>query len=146
MTVRTLFTAGGPVVLSLALLAACGPPGTTGVAATAAAPQARTLSGSVAYSGSKAPHQVVIVATRVGEQAPAYSAVIRQLGAYSIPNVADGTYVVSAFMDMGDDMGPPGADEPSGVVDKDGDGKADQIVVKDGKGPAGLDIALRDPK
>ncbi len=83
---------------------------------------------------------------RTGEQAPAYSTVIRQPGPYTISNVTDSTYLLSAFMDLGDDMGAPQPNEPSGAYDQNGDGKGDEVAMKDGKGLTGIDITIRDPK
>ena len=117
------------------------------VTAAPAAPAARTISGRITYEGTVQPlHQIVIVANRQGEQAPAYSTILRQPGPYSIPNVTDASYTLIAFMDLGDDMGPPGANEPYGTYDANADGKPDEVVIKDGKGLAGVDIAVRDRK
>ena len=106
----------------------------------------RTISGTVSYSGNvKSSHQIIIVANRMGEQTPAYSVILRNPGPFSISDVTDATYTLIAFMDLGDDMGPPGADEPSGFYDGNGDGKADVVIMTEGKGLAGIDITLTDP-
>ena len=110
-------------------------------------PQARTISGSVSYAGTINPtHQIVIVAGRVGEQSPAYSAVLKQPGTYTLSNVTDGSYTIFAFMDLGDDMGAPQTNEPSGSYDSNGDGQGDQVVMIDGKGLIQIDMVLRDPR
>ena len=134
-------------------MAACGSSGATsgpagtggGATPTAAGPVAKTVSGTITYAGSVSPtHQIIIVLNRQGEQAPANSTVVAKPGPYSIGGVADGTYSISAFMDLGDDMGPPGANEPAGIYDKNGDGTADALTIQGGVGLAGIDIALKD--
>ena len=118
-------------------------------AASTVAPTAapRTISGRISYAGSIQPtHQIVVVAVRQGEQAPAYSATVRQPGPYTLSNVTDATYQVTAFMDLGDDMGPPQPNEPTGAYDANGDGKPDEVIVKDGKAMTGIDIAIRDAR
>ena len=146
---------GGVIVVAVSLLVAMSLPGcgkndgnsSTNSTTVSTASQTRIISGAISYSGSVTPiHQIVIVANRVGEQSPAYSVVIKQLGPYTIGGVTDGTYSLSAFMDLGDDMGPPGANEPSGFYDLNGDGKADEVVMKDGKGLTGINVTLRDTK
>jgi hypothetical protein len=107
----------------------------------------RTISGKIIYNGKNQPiHQIIVVANRQGQQAPAYSTIIRQPGPYTLGNVADATYTITAFMDLADDMGPPGPNEPVGTYDTNGDGKSDLVTMKDGKGLAGIDVTLRDPK
>lgn len=134
-------------VLSMAVLAACGSGSATPnpTSSKSSGPLPQTISGTVSYSGSVSPtHQIVIVAVRGGEQAPAYSVVIAKPGPYSLTGVADGAYAISAFMDLGDDMGPPGASEPAGVYDSNGDGTADNAAMQGGAGLTGIDIALKD--
>ncbi|MBI2847893.1 MAG: hypothetical protein HY662_01060 [Chloroflexi bacterium] len=110
-------------------------------------PQARTISGRISYAGTISPtHQIVIVAGRVGEQSPAYSTVLKQPGTYTISNLTDASYNIFAFMDLGDDMGAPLPNEPSGYYDSNGDGKGDQVIMIDGKGITQIDITLNDPK
>ncbi len=107
----------------------------------------RSINGQVSYTGSVKPgHQIIVVATRTGEQSPAYSAIIKQPGTYQISNISDATYKIFVFIDLGDDMGPPQANEPSGYYDPNGDGTADDVIIKDGKPVSGVDITLRDPK
>ena len=140
MTGTRLAAAG---VLAVSLLAACGSSsstlGPTGIAATptAAGPVAKTVSGTITYAGSVSPaHQIIIVLNRQGESAPAYSTVVAKPGPYSIGGVADGTYSITAFMDLGDDMGPPGTAEPIGTYDV--------LTMQNGQGLTGIDITLKD--
>lgn len=107
----------------------------------------RTINGKISYNGTvQSIHQIVIVAVRIGEQSPAYSVVIAAAGDYTLKNVIDASYTISAFMDVGDDMGPPQTNEPAGYYDASGDGKGDEVIVKDGKGIGGIDVTLRDPR
>jgi hypothetical protein len=112
-----------------------------------ALPPARVITGVVTYAGTaKSLHQIIVVASRSGEQSPAFSTVIKQPGTYTISGVTDGSYFLSGFMDMGDDMGPPGATEPFGYYDANGDGRTDEVVMNGGKGLAGINIDLQDAK
>jgi hypothetical protein len=120
--------------------------GTTSTPGTSTPPN-RAITGQVTYAGNVKPaHQIIIVVMRKGEQAPAYSAVISKPGSYTINNVADAIYTAFAFMDLGDDMGSPQPNEPSGYYDANGDGKGEDIIMQDGKGLNGIDILLADPK
>ncbi len=65
-------------------------------------------------------------------------------GPYTISNVADGNYLLVAFMDTGDDMGPPQPGEPLGWYDPGGDGSPDVVTVSGGAHLTGIDIILRD--
>jgi len=138
------------VLACLVILAGCSRgPGSTGgtqATATAAVPAARTISGQVSYSGSLlGSHKIVVVVSKVGEQGPpAASTILTKPGPYSLTGVADGTYVILAFIDLGDDMGAPGASEPQGSYDKAGDGTADQLAIQGGAGVTGVDITLKD--
>ena len=134
-------------VISASTLAGCGGSSATSnpTSGGPAGPAAQTIAGTVSYTGTTSPtHQIIVVAVREGEQAPAYSAVIAKPGPYSLTGVADGKYLISAFMDLGDDMGPPGANEPAGVYDASKDGTADPAVIQGGVGLAGVDIELKD--
>jgi len=105
------------------------------------------ISGQISYTGRiTVPHNIIVVAGRQGEQGPpAYAAVIPGPGPYTITNVADGAYMVAAFMDLGDDMGPPAPDEPFGWYDPSGDQQPDPVVVRGGVTATGIDIILHDP-
>jgi hypothetical protein len=120
--------------------------GTSTPTQTVPTPTPRTISGTVSFTGAAKPaHQIIVVAGRAGEQSPAYSAVIKELGPYTISNVTDASYTLFAFVDLGDDMGAPQADEPSGAYDLDGNGQADPVTMKDGKGLTDIDINLHEP-
>ncbi|MBI4729472.1 MAG: hypothetical protein HY775_08240 [Acidobacteria bacterium] len=131
------------------LLAACGGGGNgeTGSPPTAPAGSARTVSGRINYSGTAlGSHKIVVVLNRQGDAGPpAYSAVLSRPGEYAIGDVADGSYTVLAFIDLGDDMGAPQADEPTGVYDPGGDGTPDVVIVRDGGPASGIDVAIKDP-
>lgn len=105
----------------------------------------RSLNGRITYAGtSLANHKIVIAVNRQAESSPAYSATITKTGNYTISNVADGTYTVIAFIDLGDDMGPPQPEEPLGLYDAGGDGVPDAVVMKAGAPVTGLDITIQD--
>lgn len=106
------------------------------------------ISGWVTYTGRiTASHQIIIAAGRWGEQGPpAYSAVIASPGPYTLTSVADYTYTLSAFIDLGDDMGPPQPDEPFGWYDLGGDGSPDLVIISGGASLASINIVLRDPQ
>src|SRR3990172_1205018 len=103
---------GACLTILTVILSGCGGGGTANTNQT---PAARTISGTVSYSGNVTPtHQIVIAATRGGEQAPASSIVIKKPGAFTLSNVSDASYTITAFMDTGDDMGTPQSTEPTG--------------------------------
>ncbi|MBM4457273.1 MAG: hypothetical protein FJ011_05820 [Chloroflexi bacterium] len=107
---------------------------------------AGSISGRVSYTGQVTlTHNVVVIVIRPGEQQPAYAAVIFGAGPYTVSNVADGIYAVAAFMDLGDDMGPPQPDEPFAWYDPNGDGQPDFVTVVGGSAVGGINIALHDP-
>jgi len=130
----------GCLLLLLTFLLGCG-------SEESSTPQANTISGTISYTGTVNPtHQIVVFAIRVGEQDPAYYTVINEPGSYTISNVTDASYYVHAFMDLGDDMGAPEADEPGGYYDSDGDGERDTVVMTDDKGLTNIDVTLQDPE
>jgi hypothetical protein len=69
---------------------------------------------------------------------------LTKTGTYTISNVADGTYTVLAFVDLGDDMGAPQANEPVGTYDPDANGVADLVVLEGGVGVKNIDVSLED--
>jgi len=143
MRVRSLLA--GAVVTSLALGGCGGSDGSPRQSASAG-PAAKTISGQIRYAGTALDgHKIIVVAVRAGSSGePGYSTTLSGLGAYVLNNVADGSYTVSAFIDLGDDMGPPQAAEPLGWYDTGGDGTADEVVVADGSPAAGVDIEIVD--
>jgi hypothetical protein len=105
-----------------------------------------SISGVVTYTGQvTTPHNIIVIVIRPGEQQPAYAAVIAGAGPYTVGNVTDGVYTVAAFMDLGDDMGPPQPGEPFAWHDPGGDGQPDPVTVTGGNAVTGVNIALRDP-
>ncbi len=106
-----------------------------------------SISGRISYTGRvTVAHNIVVGAARLGEQGPpAYATVISGVGPYTITNMADYTYTVFAFMDLGGDMGPPEPGEPFGWYDPTGDGYPDPVVVSGGSPVMGIDITLHDP-
>ena len=107
---------------------------------------AGSISGRVSYTGQVTQtHNVVVIVIRPGEQQPAYAAVIFGAGPYTVSNVADGIYAVAAFMDLGDDMGPPQPGEPFAWYDPNGDGQPDFATLSGGVAVTGINIALHDP-
>jgi hypothetical protein len=107
---------------------------------------AREISGTVAYDGTALDgHKIVVGAVLAGTAgAPAASAVLAGPGPYRMTGLADGSYTVFAFIDLGDDMGAPGPTEPLGWYDVAADGTADPVVVASGTGVTGVDIKIRD--
>jgi hypothetical protein len=106
-----------------------------------------SISGRISYTGRiTVAHNIVVAAARLGEQGPpSYATVISGVGPYTITNMADYTYTVFAFMDLGGDMGPPEPGEPFGWHDPTGDGYPDPVVVSGGNPVTGIDITLHDP-
>lgn len=133
------------VVLSL-LSAACGGSEATPTLQSTTTPALRTISGQISYTGSALDkHKIIVGAVRSGvEGAPVYVATITSAGAYALTNVADSTYNIFAFIDLGDDMGSPQPNEPSGWYDLGDDGTPDPVIIKDGNPVTGVDITVRD--
>jgi hypothetical protein len=142
MRIRAL--ASGFVFIILA--SGCSGPAATSGPTAAPSPAAHTISGRIGYTGSAlAGHKIVVVVGRAGEQgSPAYSIVISGPGSYTVSDVADGSYDVFAFGDLGDDMGAPKADEPQGWFDADTDGTPDLVVIQDGTPATGVDFTIVD--
>lgn len=135
------------VALTLSLgLAGCGASSGSPTPTATAAAAAKTIGGQISYAGSAASgHKIVVVAGLAGSQgAPAYSAVIDGPGPYTLTDLADGQYTVTAFIDLGDDMGAPQANEPAGSYDVGGDGTADPVTIAGGKAATGIDITIKD--
>lgn len=107
---------------------------------------AGSISGWISYTGSiTGTHNIIVFAGRQGEEGPVYHTVISAVGPYTITNMADYTYTVGAFMDLGGDMGPPESDEPFGWFDPGGDGQPDPVIVSGGSTVTGIHISLLDP-
>jgi hypothetical protein len=135
-----------PTVLAVVSALAIIPAGCGGIKGTTTVPD-NSISGKITYAGNIKPtHQIIVIAVEAGQQAPTYTVVISKPGPYTIYSVADCAYTVFAFMDLGDDMGAPKANEPSAYYDFNKDGQADEVTIIDGKGVTGIDIKLLDPK
>jgi hypothetical protein len=134
----------GVVVILAVLAVACG--GSEAAPEGTATPAPRTISGQIIYTGSAlANHKIIVTAVRSGvEGAPVYVAVLTSAGAYTLTNVADSSYNIFAFIDLGDDMGSPQPDEPSGWYDPGDDGVPDSVIMQDGNPATGVDITIRD--
>ena len=133
-------------LIATSIIAGCSAPVATTQPTDTPLPAQRTISGTISYSGAAfAPHRIVVVAVRSGDQGPpAYSALLPSAGPYALTNVADASYTVLAFIDLGDDMGAPLPGEPQGFYDTAGDGDPDPVAMLDGKSVAGVDITIRD--
>ena len=104
--------------------------------------QQRAIIGQISYAGTQV-GQILVDATRPGEQGitSRYGIGMNNIGPYDMV-VRTGTYTVSAYMDTNyDNKQEP--NEPFGFYDANGDGKADEIVVKGEV--TGIDITLHDP-
>ena len=104
--------------------------------------QQRAIIGQISYAGTQV-GQISVDATRPGEQGitSRYGIGMNNIGPYDMV-VRTGTYTVSAYMDTNYDN-KQGPNEPFGFYDANGDGKADEIIVR-GK-VTGINITLRDP-
>lgn len=110
---------------------------------TIAATQDQTIAGTVSFDGDVGDGVIIVFAVVVGSNSPPeYTAVLDAPGPYALTGVADGEYAVQAFLDSGDDRGPPEADEPQGFYDANGDGQPDIVVMTGGAGLIEIDFAL----
>jgi hypothetical protein len=111
-----------------------------------APPAPGSISGRVSYTGRiTGTHNVIVFVGRQGEQGPpAYVAILAGPGPYTVTNVADGVYVVGAYMDVDGDMAAPEPDEPLAWYDPGGDRQPDSVTVHGGP-VTGIEIALSDP-
>ena len=105
-----------------------------------------SISGVTYYYGSIAgTHEILIAAHPDPDQNPVASVHISSPGgAYALTGLQDGTYYLSAFLDVDDSGGgPPGPGEPEAWYDADGDTTPDPVVVAGGV-VTGIDIYLGD--
>lgn len=104
-----------------------------------------SISGTVTYSGiHDTAHEVLISAHPSLEDEPGDSVHIHGTGSYSINDLPDGTYYISAFLDIHDKQGgPPNSGEPLGWYDEDNDGHPDSVTVS-GNNLTGIDILMKD--
>jgi len=113
--------------------------------ASQAATTAGSISGTVTYYGShETNHEVFVAAHLVFNEDPVASVHIDGPGIYSLADVPDGSYYISAFLDIYDrGGGPPDMGEPIGWYDANGDGNPDQVAISGGNIP-GIDILMED--
>jgi predicted outer membrane repeat protein len=113
--------------------------------ASQAAPQAGTVSGTATYEGSHNPDHEVLVAAHLNVNSePVASVHIWGPGGYALVDLPDGSYYVSAFLDIHDrGEGPPEFGEPYGWYDSNGDGNPDPVTVSGGD-ISGIDILMED--
>ncbi len=109
-----------------------------------AATNSGDVSGTITYTGTITGTQTIYVSVHSHPGAPPSvppASLTNPGGAYTVPGVADGTYYVSAYMDLDGSGGEPGSDEPMGWYDVDGDGNPDTITVS-GSNVTGVDISF----
>jgi len=145
----SLSTASLIVVLAVSACGGAATPAPASATATPGSPSSaagREISGAVAYDGTALDgHKIVVGAVLAGTAgAPAASAVLSGPGPYQLTGLADGSYTLFAFIDLGDDMGAPAATEPLGWYDVAADGTADPVVIASGAGVAGVAIQILD--
>ncbi|MFL7869726.1 MAG: PKD domain-containing protein, partial [Anaerolineales bacterium] len=110
-----------------------------------ALPSAGAISGTTTYSGSYDTNHEVLVSAHLNPDAePVASVHILGPGAYTLEDLPDGTYYISAFLDIHDrEEGPPEFGEPYGWYDANHDSNPDAVVVSGGN-VSGIDIAIQD--
>lgn len=105
-----------------------------------------TINGTVTYTGSlSTTHEIIVALHAAVGSSPFESKHIFSGDNYQFTLVPDGTYFISAFLDVNDSGdGPPDPDEPTGwVVDQDGNPLA--IVIFNGNTIDDADIILSGP-
>lgn len=137
MKTRTIFALG--TALALILGAFLEP------AASQASSLAGTVSGTVLYSGvHDANHEVLVAAHLDPNNEPQAVVHIVGPGAYTLADLPEGTYYISAFLDLNDNGdGPADTAEPLGWYDPNGDDNPDPITINGGN-ISGIDITLTD--
>ena len=111
-----------------------------------AKPTAASISGTTTYAGSYDPSHEVLVAAHLNpyQEDPVASVHIPGPGDYSINDLPDGDYYISAFLDVHDrGDGPPEFGEPVGWYDSNSDGTPDPVTVSGGN-LTNIDIELTD--
>lgn len=126
-----------PLTLILLLVA------TVALAHGPALPDVATVSGYLWYDGSiSASAEVALFADL--EQPPLFTVSPGAVpGPFTFASVPDGTYYLTAFLDVSNTGGPPEVGEPVGSYDPDFDGVPDPIVVSGGAVTA-LQIVISD--
>lgn len=110
-----------------------------------ARPLSGTISGTTSYAGSHDTNHEVLVAAHPGlDSDPVASVHTWGLAAYALENLPDGSYYISAFLDIHDRSGgPPEFGEPYGWYDANADGNPDPVTVNGGN-LSGIDIIMHD--
>jgi predicted outer membrane repeat protein len=110
-----------------------------------AALAAGSVSGTVSYAGSHDPNHEVLVAAHLNTNSEPVAVVhISGPGDYSLANLPDGSYYISAFLDLNDSgEGPADSAEPFGWYDLNGDDNPDPVTISGGN-ITGIDITLTD--
>jgi hypothetical protein len=113
--------------------------------ASQAAPASGSVSGTVHYYGNQdTDHDVIVGAHLALNQGPVVSVHIDGPGVYSLTDVPDGSYYISAFLDILDrGSGPPEFGEPMGWYDANGDEEPDQVIINGGD-ISGIDITMQN--
>lgn len=136
MKIRTFFSGGVALALILGIFL---------VPAAQAKPLTGTVSGTVLYSGVHDTNHEVLVAAHLDPNSEPQAVVhIAGPGAYSLANIPDGIYYLSAFLDLNDNGdGPADSAEPLGWYDLNGDDNPDPVTISGGT-INGLDITMTD--
>lgn len=106
------------------------------------------ISGYSVYQGTMytSNHQIFVSAHPSLDGYPVASDTIANDEYYLLSELVDGTYYISAFLDVDDSGGgPPGPGEPLAFYDDDYDGNPDPITIADGASSAGINIYIDDP-
>lgn len=107
------------------------------------------VSGSAVYLGTKfsTAHDIFVTAHPSLDSIPVESDVILSGEWYLLPELEDGSYYISAFLDANDSGGdPPDAGEPTTLYDENDDGIPDMITIIDGANVADIRLYLYDPR
>ena len=139
MKIRTVISWGGALALLIGAFLA--------PVAGQARPLAGTVSGAVIYSGvHDTNHEVLVAAHLDPNSGPDAMVHISGPGNYSLANIPDGSYYLSAFLDLNDSGdGPADSAEPFGWYDLNGDDNPDPVTISGGT-ISGIDITLTDVK
>ncbi len=106
------------------------------------------VSGYSVYLGTRysSNHNIFISAHPSLVEPPDASDVIANNEYYLLTELPDGSYYISAFLDVDDSGGgPPGPGEPTAFYDADDDGNPDPITIAGGSSAGGINIFLYDP-
>jgi len=116
-----------------------------GPAAGQASPMAGMVNGTTTYSGGyDIDHEVLVSAHLNPNNEPVASVHTWGPGVYTLEDLPDGSYYISAFLDIHDrGEGPPEFGEPFGWYDADSDDNPDPVVVSGGN-VSGIDIEMQD--